>query len=45
MLEGMLQLAAFFDVSLAMVSYANGATLICQGFGNLFWMYVRRIYS
>ncbi|OBT60757.1 hypothetical protein VE03_10868 [Pseudogymnoascus sp. 23342-1-I1] len=38
MAGGMLQLAAFYDVSLAMVSYANGATLICQGFGNLFWM-------
>ena len=40
MAGGMLQLAAFFHVSLAMMSYANGATLICQGFGNLFWMYV-----
>jgi hypothetical protein len=38
MAGGMLQLTAFFHVSLAMMSYANGATLICQGFGNLFWM-------
>lgn len=34
----MIQLSAFFGVSLAYMSYANGATLICQGFGNLFWM-------
>jgi hypothetical protein len=38
MAGGMLQLTALFHVSLAMMSYANGATLICQGFGNLFWM-------
>ncbi|RDW68278.1 hypothetical protein BP5796_08935 [Coleophoma crateriformis] len=38
MAGGMLQLVAFFDVSLAAMSHANGATLICQGLGNIFWM-------
>jgi hypothetical protein len=36
--EGMIQLSEFFGKSLTYLTYANGATLICQGFGNLFWM-------
>ncbi|KAG9234662.1 major facilitator superfamily domain-containing protein [Amylocarpus encephaloides] len=38
MAGGMIQLAEEFGVSLTYMSYANGATLICQGFGNLLWM-------
>jgi len=36
---GMFQLTAFFDVSITAMAHANGATLICQGLGNLLWMY------
>lgn len=35
---GMIGLAAKFDTSLQRISYANGATLICQGVANLVWM-------
>ncbi|CZR64179.1 uncharacterized protein PAC_14076 [Phialocephala subalpina] len=38
MAGGMLQLSAFFGKSLTYLTYANGATLICQGIGNLLWM-------
>ncbi|KAH8654940.1 major facilitator superfamily domain-containing protein [Tricladium varicosporioides] len=38
MAGGMIQLAEHFRVSLAYMSYANGATLVCQGMGNIFWM-------
>jgi hypothetical protein len=37
-LIGMIPLSLFFGESLQKLSYANGATLICQGVGNLFWM-------
>lgn len=29
-----------FGQSLQKMTYANGATLVCQGVGNIFWMYV-----
>lgn len=35
---GMIPLTQQFGVSLQMMTYANGATLICQGVGNIFWM-------
>ncbi|KAL2838109.1 major facilitator superfamily domain-containing protein [Aspergillus pseudoustus] len=38
MAGGMLQLSAFFSRPLADITYSNGATLICQGFGTLLWM-------
>ncbi|KAL4985738.1 major facilitator superfamily domain-containing protein [Aspergillus falconensis] len=38
MAGGMLQLSAFFNSPLADITYSNGATLICQGFGTLVWM-------
>ncbi|KAG4412730.1 hypothetical protein IFR04_014127 [Cadophora malorum] len=38
MAGGMIQLSEFFGKSLTYITYANGATLICQGFGNLIWM-------
>ncbi|KAF8851505.1 MFS general substrate transporter [Acephala macrosclerotiorum] len=38
MAGGMIQLSAFFGKSLTYLTYANGATLICQGIGNLLWM-------
>ncbi|KAL5000871.1 major facilitator superfamily domain-containing protein [Aspergillus recurvatus] len=38
MAGGMLQLSAFFNRPLADITYSNGATLICQGFGTLVWM-------
>ncbi|KAL3455060.1 major facilitator superfamily domain-containing protein [Aspergillus heterothallicus] len=38
MAGGMLQLSAFFKRPLADITYSNGATLICQGFGTLLWM-------
>ncbi|KAH6716168.1 major facilitator superfamily domain-containing protein [Leptodontidium sp. MPI-SDFR-AT-0119] len=38
MAGGMIQLSEFFGKSLTYLTYANGATLICQGFGNLLWM-------
>jgi len=34
----MIQLSEFFGKSLTYLTYANGATLICQGVGNLLWM-------
>ncbi|PMD39451.1 MFS general substrate transporter, partial [Hyaloscypha variabilis F] len=37
-LLGMIQLSTFFRRPLTYLTYANGATLICQGFGNLLWM-------
>lgn len=37
---GMIPLADKFRVPLSKLSYASGATLICQGFGNIFWMSV-----
>jgi hypothetical protein len=36
----MIQLSAFFELPLSDLTYSNGATLICQGFGTLFWMQV-----
>ncbi|PCD27009.1 hypothetical protein AU210_013427 [Fusarium oxysporum f. sp. radicis-cucumerinum] len=38
MAAGMIPLTQKFGVSLQKLTYANGATLICQGVGNLFWM-------
>ncbi|KAJ5690154.1 hypothetical protein N7462_004546 [Penicillium macrosclerotiorum] len=38
MAGGMIQLATFFKRSLSDITYSNGATLICQGLGTLFWM-------
>ncbi|RHZ55177.1 uncharacterized protein CDV56_107993, partial [Aspergillus thermomutatus] len=35
MAGGMLQLSEFFKRPLADLTYSNGATLICQGFGTL----------
>ena len=40
MAAGMIPLSEKFGESLQKLTYANGATLICQGFGNIFWMYV-----
>jgi MFS family permease len=34
----MIQLSEFFGKSITYMAYANGATLICQGVGNLLWM-------
>lgn len=36
----MIPLSEAFDVSLQMLSYANGATLICQGVATTLWMWV-----
>ncbi|KAH7006811.1 major facilitator superfamily domain-containing protein [Ilyonectria destructans] len=38
MAAGMIPLTQQLGVSLQKLSYANGATLICQGVGNIFWM-------
>ncbi|KAF5569557.1 major facilitator superfamily domain-containing protein [Fusarium pseudoanthophilum] len=38
MAAGMIPLTERFGVSLQKLTYANGATLICQGVGNIFWM-------
>ncbi|KAL6355299.1 hypothetical protein LRP88_10885 [Fusarium phalaenopsidis] len=38
MAAGMISLAETFNESLQRLTYANGATLICQGIGNIFWM-------
>ncbi|KAF4415064.1 MFS general substrate transporter [Fusarium acutatum] len=38
MAAGMIPLTKQFGVSLQKLTYANGATLICQGVGNVFWM-------
>ncbi|KAF4333209.1 major facilitator superfamily domain protein [Fusarium beomiforme] len=38
MAAGMIPLTQKFGVSLQKLTYANGATLICQGVGNVFWM-------
>ncbi|KAF5566668.1 major facilitator superfamily transporter [Fusarium phyllophilum] len=38
MAAGMIPLTKQFGVSLQKLTYANGATLICQGVGNIFWM-------
>ncbi|KAJ3533535.1 hypothetical protein NM208_g7943 [Fusarium decemcellulare] len=38
MAAGMISLAETFNESLQRLTYANGATLICQGVGNIFWM-------
>ncbi|KAJ5640016.1 uncharacterized protein N7484_007878 [Penicillium longicatenatum] len=38
MAAGIIGLSAFFQRSLADITYSNGATLICQGFGTLLWM-------
>ncbi|KAL4889087.1 major facilitator superfamily domain-containing protein [Aspergillus ambiguus] len=38
MAGGMVQLSAFFKRPLKDITYSNGATLICQGFGTLVWM-------
>lgn len=40
MAAGMIPLTQKFGVSLQKLTYANGATLICQGAGNIFWMSV-----
>lgn len=37
----MVQLSEFFEVSLQKLTYANGATLVCQGVATTIWMYVR----
>lgn len=37
---GMMSLSQFFQRPLADITYSNGATLICQGFGTLLWMYM-----
>ncbi|KAM0321499.1 hypothetical protein ACHAPQ_009395, partial [Fusarium lateritium] len=37
MAAGMIPLTQQFGVSLQKLTYANGATLICQGVGNVFW--------
>lgn len=42
---GMIGLSQFFQRPLSDISSANGATLICQGFGTLLWMYVLRNLS
>ncbi len=38
MAAGMLPLAETFGETLQRLTYANGATLICQGVGNILWM-------
>ena len=38
MAAGMIELSTRFNKSLQKLTYANGATLICQGFGNIIWM-------
>ncbi|KAK9447027.1 major facilitator superfamily domain-containing protein [Limtongia smithiae] len=38
MAAGMENLSEVFGVSFAKLSYANGATLICQGVGNVLWI-------
>ncbi|OKL60813.1 hypothetical protein UA08_03913 [Talaromyces atroroseus] len=38
MAGGMIQLASFFGRPLSDITYSNGATLICQGLGTLFWL-------
>ncbi|EMT70411.1 major facilitator superfamily domain-containing protein [Fusarium oxysporum II5] len=38
MAAGTIPLTQKFGVSLQKLTYANGATLICQGVGNIFWM-------
>ncbi|KKY16545.1 putative cycloheximide resistance [Phaeomoniella chlamydospora] len=38
MAAGMLPLATQFDTTLQRLTYANGATLICQGLFNFLWM-------
>ncbi|KAH8883508.1 MFS general substrate transporter [Thozetella sp. PMI_491] len=38
MAAGMLSLAETFGETLQRLTYANGATLICQGVGNILWM-------
>ncbi|CAK7199880.1 hypothetical protein SEUCBS139899_002566 [Sporothrix eucalyptigena] len=38
MAAGMNSLAATYGTTLQRISYCNGATLICQGVGNIFWM-------
>lgn len=40
MAAGMIGLSQQFGASLQKLTYANGATLICQGIGNIFWMSV-----
>lgn len=36
----MVQLSAFFKVPFQKLTYANGATLVCQGVATTIWMYV-----
>lgn len=38
MAAGMVSLSVTFGTTLQKLTYANGATLICQGVGNIFWM-------
>jgi hypothetical protein len=38
MAAGMTQLSDGFEVSFQKLTWANGATLVCQGVGNIFWM-------
>ncbi|KAI6780266.1 uncharacterized protein J7T54_003045 [Emericellopsis cladophorae] len=38
MAAGMIPLSLTFNTTLQKLTYANGATLICQGVGNIFWM-------
>ncbi|VUC30476.1 unnamed protein product [Clonostachys rosea] len=38
MAAGMIPLSETFGESLQRLTYANGATLVCQGVGNIFWM-------
>lgn len=36
----MIPLSDKYHTSLQRLTYANGATLVCQGVGNVFWMFV-----
>ena len=36
---GMVQLSEFFQVPFQKLTYANGATLVCQGVATTLWMY------
>ncbi|CAK7221316.1 hypothetical protein SBRCBS47491_004486 [Sporothrix bragantina] len=38
MAAGMIVLSETFNTTLQKLTYANGAALICQGVGNIFWM-------
>jgi hypothetical protein len=42
---GMIEIADRYGVTLQKMTYANTATLLCQGVGNIFWMFVSILYS